>query len=117
MKIRPQHERNIELAWFQFLLKESFTDSSGVGRLRLQYHKEEKLLKTQLGLYEFRIALHYKRNEETETRIEYFDGYLYANIFETENLEDDIRNKLKGKIMVGEGSWRKNKEIPKPKSR
>lgn len=114
MKILQQDERNIEIAWFQFLLKESSTDNNSVGRLRLQYHREEKLLKTQLGLYKFKVAIHCKRTDETETRIEYFEGYLYANISDEPSFEDDMRNKLKGKIVVGDGYWKKNKEIPKP---
>lgn len=116
MLIPSQQERNIEVARFQFLLKNSFEQNHARARLGIRYCKDEKQHKAQLGLYEVKISINY-RKDGGEIRTKYLDGYIYANVFEEFNLEDDIRNRVKGKVVFGSGSWQKNKEIPKPKSR
>lgn len=116
MKIPPSEKRNIEIACFRFLLKKSYEQNRARASLFIQYCKDEHPRKAQLGLYEIRIAINYKKNGD-EIITEYYDGYIYADVFERENFEDDIRNRMKGKVVVGNGIWKKNKELPKPKSR
>jgi hypothetical protein len=112
MKITPNEKRNIEIARFKFLLKNSFEQGHPKANLGIRFCKDEQHHKTRLGLYEIRIAINYQKNGD-EIRTEYYDGYIYADVFEKENFEDDIRNRMKGKVVVGSGSWERNKELPR----
>jgi len=116
MKIKPNEKRNIEIARFKFLLKSSFEQGRARANLGVRFCKDEQQHKTRLGLYEIKIAINYQKNGD-EIRTEHYDGYIYADVFEKENLEDDIRNRMKGKVVVGNGSWKNNKDLPQPKSR